>query len=50
MENDNGLDLSLSLPCGGISTGSKGKTVTNSDESDRGSKLIDDFKNFLCET
>lgn len=44
MEDDNRLDLSLSLPCGGPSSDLKGKKV---EEADRGSKLIDDFKNFL---
>ncbi|KAI3754238.1 hypothetical protein L1987_54017 [Smallanthus sonchifolius] len=52
MEDDNRLDLSLSLPCGGTSATLKGKTTTGSEvrveEADnRGSKLIDDFKNFL---
>ncbi|KAF5812606.1 putative Ninja family, Jas TPL-binding domain-containing protein [Helianthus annuus] len=52
MEDDKRLDLSLSLPCGRPSAASKGKTVIGSDvrveEADnRGSKLIDDFKNFL---
>nr|XP_043627851.1 ninja-family protein mc410 isoform X2 [Erigeron canadensis] len=50
MEDDNLLNLSLSLPCGGPS-GAKGKNVSSSEvrveEGDRGSKLIDDFKNFL---
>ncbi|XP_024959978.1 ninja-family protein mc410 isoform X5 [Cynara cardunculus var. scolymus] len=49
MEDDNGLDLTLSLPCGGPSA--KGKNGSGSEvrveEADRGSKLIDDFKNFL---
>ncbi|MFS7916794.1 putative Ninja family, Jas TPL-binding domain-containing protein [Helianthus anomalus] len=52
MEDDKRLDLSLSPPCGRPSAASKGKTVIGSDvrveEADnRGSKLIDDFKNFL---
>ncbi|KAI3671026.1 hypothetical protein L1987_87672 [Smallanthus sonchifolius] len=51
MEDGNALDLTLSLPCGGPSSASKGKTATGSEvrveETDRGSKLIDDFKNFL---
>lgn len=51
MEEDNGLELSLGLSCGGSSAKSKGKSVCSSDvgteESDRGSKIIDDFKNFL---
>ncbi|KAI3724842.1 hypothetical protein L1987_64609 [Smallanthus sonchifolius] len=51
MEDGNALDLTLSLPCGGPYSASKGKTATGSEvrveETDRGSKLIDDFKNFL---
>lgn len=51
MEDDNGLDLTLSLPCGGPSGGPKGKSSSSSEvrveEADRGNKLIDDFKNFL---
>lgn len=51
MEDDNGLDLTLSLPCGGPSTGAKGKTTSVSEvrgeEADNSNKLIDDFKNFL---
>lgn len=51
MEEDNGLELSLGLSCGGSSVKSKGKNACSSDvgaeESDRGSKIIDDFKNFL---
>ncbi|GJY65521.1 ninja-family protein mc410 [Tanacetum coccineum] len=51
MENGNRLDLTLSLPCGGPSSGAKGKNEASSEarveEADRGSKLIDDFKNFL---
>ncbi|KAK9073751.1 hypothetical protein SSX86_006345 [Deinandra increscens subsp. villosa] len=50
MEEGNALDLTLSLPCGGPSA-ALGKTATGSEvrveEADRGSKLIDDFKNFL---
>ncbi|KAK1418566.1 hypothetical protein QVD17_27711 [Tagetes erecta] len=51
MEDGNALDLTLSLPCGGPSAALKGKTAAGSEvrveEADRGSKLIDDFKNFL---
>lgn len=51
MEDGNALDLTLSLPCGGPSAAGKGKTAASSEvrveEADRGSKLIDDFKNFL---
>ncbi|XP_038879996.1 ninja-family protein mc410-like [Benincasa hispida] len=51
MEEDNGLELSLGLSCGGSSVKSKGKNACFSDdgteESDRSSKIIDDFKNFL---
>ncbi|KAM7509558.1 hypothetical protein LguiA_020011 [Lonicera macranthoides] len=51
MEDENGLELSLGLTCGGSSATAKGKngnsSETRTDEADRGSKLIDDFKNFL---
>ncbi|GKG13514.1 hypothetical protein Tco_0350474 [Tanacetum coccineum] len=51
MENGNRLDLTLSLPCGGPSSGSKGKNEAGSEarveKADKGSKLIDDFKNLL---
>lgn len=51
MEDDNGLELSLGLNCGGSSAIPKGKvgssSDTKTDEGDRGNKLIDDFKNFL---
>ncbi|KAI7733120.1 hypothetical protein M8C21_004111 [Ambrosia artemisiifolia] len=51
MDDGNRLDLTLSLPCGGPSAAEKGKTAAGSEvrveEGDRGSKLIDDFKNFL---
>ncbi|KAK3024922.1 hypothetical protein RJ639_043237 [Escallonia herrerae] len=51
MEDDNGLELSLGLPCGGSSVISKGKNGSSSDsrteEGDRGSKIIDIFRNFL---
>lgn len=53
MEDDNCLDLTLgmSLPSGLHCTSSKGRNSSSSDirteDSDRGSKLIDDFKNFL---
>ncbi|KAL5572614.1 hypothetical protein UlMin_022211 [Ulmus minor] len=52
MEDENGLELSLGLSCGGMSAKSKGKNGSSSDirseESDRGNnKVVDDFKNFL---
>lgn len=51
MEEENGLELSLGLSCGKLSPKAKGKNACTSDvgteESDRGSKIIDDFKTFL---
>lgn len=50
MEDDNGLELSLGLTCGGLSVKSKGKSSSSLDvksEGDRGNKLVDDFKSFL---
>ncbi|XP_038890399.1 ninja-family protein mc410 [Benincasa hispida] len=51
MENEDGLELSLGLSLGGGSVKSKGKITSSSganpEESDRGNKLVDDFKNFL---
>ncbi|XP_023530653.1 ninja-family protein mc410-like isoform X1 [Cucurbita pepo subsp. pepo] len=51
MEEDNRLELSLGLSCGGSLVKDKGKSVCSGDvgteETDRGSKIIDDFKNFL---
>ncbi|KAL3532504.1 hypothetical protein ACH5RR_006025 [Cinchona calisaya] len=51
MEDDNGLDLSLALPCGGDSNTTKGKIGSSSDNrtevSDRDTKLINEFKQFL---
>ncbi|XP_065849136.1 ninja-family protein mc410 isoform X2 [Euphorbia lathyris] len=51
MEDENGLELSLGLGCGGSSAKSKGKNGCSSDnrieEGDRGTKLVDDFKSFL---
>ncbi|PIN11684.1 hypothetical protein CDL12_15714 [Handroanthus impetiginosus] len=51
MEDEKGLDLSLALPCGGNSSSQKGKYGSSSDiksdDADRGSKLINEFKNFL---
>ncbi|XP_073033622.1 ninja-family protein mc410-like isoform X2 [Primulina eburnea] len=51
MEDEKGLDLSLALPCGGSNNSLKGKYGSSSDvrtdEGDRGSKLIKEFKNFL---
>lgn len=51
MEDENGLELSLGLGCGGSSAKSKGKNGCSSDtkleEGDRGNKRVDDFKSFL---
>lgn len=51
MEDENGLELSLGLSCGGSSVKSKGKNGVpldaRADEVDRGNTLTDDFKNFL---
>ncbi|KAA8529164.1 hypothetical protein F0562_034037 [Nyssa sinensis] len=51
MEDDNGLELSLGLSCGGSCAKSKGKNGSSPDprmdEGDRSNKLVDDFKNFL---
>ncbi|KAH6777346.1 hypothetical protein C2S52_007212 [Perilla frutescens var. hirtella] len=51
MDDEKGLDLSLGLPCGGNSSSHKSKQGSSSDirsdEGDRGSKLINEFKNFL---
>ncbi|KAB1224431.1 hypothetical protein CJ030_MR2G016327 [Morella rubra] len=51
MEDENGLELSLGLSCGGLSVKSRGKNGSSSDirteEGDRGNKLVDDFKDFL---
>ncbi|KAG8367378.1 hypothetical protein BUALT_Bualt16G0065800 [Buddleja alternifolia] len=51
MEDEKSLDLSLSLPCGGSSSLLKDKYGSSSDirsdEGDRGSKIINEFKNFL---
>lgn len=51
MEDENGLELSLGLGCGGSSSKSKGINGSSSDtrteEGDRGNKLVDDFKHFL---
>ncbi|KAL6586115.1 hypothetical protein OROMI_002759 [Orobanche minor] len=51
MEDEEGLDLSLGLPCGGNSSSQKGKYGSSSGirmgESDRDCKLINEFKNFL---
>ncbi|KAH6812547.1 hypothetical protein C2S51_026309 [Perilla frutescens var. frutescens] len=43
MDDEKGLDLSLGLPCGGNSSSHN----IRSEEGDRGSKLINEFKNFL---
>ncbi|KAL3623826.1 hypothetical protein CASFOL_032642 [Castilleja foliolosa] len=51
MEGEKGLDLSLGLPCGGNSSSQKDKYASSSDiksdERDRGSKIINEFNNFL---
>ncbi|KAI5662790.1 hypothetical protein M9H77_22113 [Catharanthus roseus] len=51
MEDENRLDLSLGLPCGGNTTASKGKISSTSDSrsdiNDRDSKVINEFKQFL---
>ncbi|KAG2240096.1 hypothetical protein Bca4012_022850 [Brassica carinata] len=57
MDDDNGLELSLGLSCGGSA---KGNNITNNAGSssekhiveggDRSAKVIDDFKNFLHPT
>lgn len=51
MADDNALDLTLGLPCGGGGSSVKGKigssSDTRSDEVDRGNKVTDKFKNFL---
>ncbi|KAK4373011.1 hypothetical protein RND71_008395 [Anisodus tanguticus] len=49
--DENGLDLSLGLPCGGVAASEKSKSGSSSDskveEVDRDGKVINDFKNFL---
>lgn len=59
MEDDNGLELSLGLSCGGSSAKAKGNNTNNAGSSsenhraeggDRSAKVIDDFKNFLHPT
>ncbi|CAN8230115.1 unnamed protein product [Cochlearia groenlandica] len=60
MDNDNGLELSLGLSCGGSSGKAKGNNTNNAGSSsenqreegggDRSAKVIDDFKNFLHPT
>lgn len=51
MEDENGIELSLGLSCGGLSAKSKAKNASSTDlrieEGDKGNKLADDFKNFL---
>ncbi|GMH03323.1 hypothetical protein Nepgr_005162 [Nepenthes gracilis] len=51
MEEDRGLDLSLGLPLGGSSSKSKDKNDnladTRTDDGDRTSKIVNDFRNFL---
>lgn len=59
MDDDNGLELSLGLSCGGSSAKAKGNNTNNAGSSsenhraeggDRSAKVIDDFKNFLHPT
>nr|QWJ73412.1 interactor of JAZ [Isatis tinctoria] len=59
MDDDNGLELSLGLSCGGSSGKAKGNSTNNAGSSsenhrveggDRSAKVIDDFKNFLHPT
>ncbi|XP_015076615.1 ninja-family protein mc410 [Solanum pennellii] len=49
--DENDLDLSLGLPCGGVAASEKSKSGSSSDskveEVDRDGKVINDFKNFL---
>lgn len=50
MEDDNGLELSLGLSCGGSSGKEKGKggsPLILAEDTDRRSKIVNDFKNFL---
>ncbi|VFQ67615.1 unnamed protein product [Cuscuta campestris] len=51
MEDENGLNLSLGLPCGRGTGSQKGKTGSSSnvrtEEGDRNSNSISDFKNFF---
>lgn len=51
MEDDNGLELRLGLSCGKSSTTPRARNGSSSEtrieEVDRGSKIIDDFRNFL---
>lgn len=51
MEDENGLELSLGLSCGGSSAKSKAKNGSSLDnridEGDKSNKLMDDFKTFL---
>uniref|UniRef100_A0A5B7AP97 Uncharacterized protein n=2 Tax=Davidia involucrata TaxID=16924 RepID=A0A5B7AP97_DAVIN len=51
MEDENGLELSLGLSCGGSSAKLKGKNgssaATRTEDGDRSNKLVDNFKNFL---
>jgi hypothetical protein len=59
MDDDNGLELSLGLSCGGSTGKAKGNNNNNAGSSsenyraeggDRSAKVIDDFKNFLHPT
>lgn len=51
MEDENGLELSLGLSCGGLPVKSKGKNGSSLDnraeEDVKGTKIVDDFKSFL---
>ncbi|GAB4839072.1 hypothetical protein Ancab_028600 [Ancistrocladus abbreviatus] len=51
MEEDEGLDLSLGLPLGASSSkskeGNRASTVARTDDDDRTSKIVNDFRNFL---
>lgn len=47
MDDDNGLDLSLALPSGGSSSRPKDTNGSFTEDGDRTSKILNDFKNFL---
>ncbi|CDY35233.1 hypothetical protein BRARA_A00832 [Brassica rapa] len=52
MDDDNGLELSLGLSCGGSAKGNAGSSSEKHivEGGDRSAKVIDDFKNFLHPT
>ncbi|KAG2242009.1 hypothetical protein Bca52824_096147 [Brassica carinata] len=52
MDDDNGLELSLGLSCGGSAKGNAGSSSEKHivQGGDRSAKVIDDFKNFLHPT